>query len=155
MQKYVFLALFALFGCARKSEFDRRFAQASADLPAAVVHGEAMLGGNVRAARAAHDRAPTPRQGSMLQVAQIVEAKLPLVKRCYERAVQTGGAASGKAIVNISISTDGTVRDVRVDAPDYENSALPGCVSAAARRWTFPPAREARSVSYPFVFMAG
>ena len=154
MWKLVFLGLL-VFGCARHSEFERRFDEASADLPPAVLHREdstAAMGGNVRGAR---DRVPRPRRHELTDLSSVVEGQLPAVKRCYERAVESGGAASGKAIVNLSIGADGKVAAVRVDAPDYQNSDLPACVSSVARRWTFPPASQARSVSYPFVFMAG
>ena len=154
MRKLAFLGLL-IFGCARHSEFERRFDEASADLPPAVLHREgagAAMGGSVRGSR---DRVPPPRRHEMADLSRVVENQLPAVKRCYERAVENGGAASGKAIVNLSIDPAGKVANVRVDAPDYQNSDLPACVSSAARRWTFPPASQARSVSYPFVFMAG
>jgi hypothetical protein len=154
MSRIAFLGLL-LCSCARHSEFERRFDDASADLPPAVLHREgegAAMGGNVRGAR---DHVPPPRRRKLAEVTRVVEDQLPAVKRCYERAVQSGSAASGKAIVNLSIAASGKVSEVRVDAPDFQNSELPSCVSSAARRWTFPPAQEARSVSYPFVFMAG
>jgi len=144
-----------VFGCARHTEFERRFDEASADVPPAVLHREdatAAMGGNVRGSR---DHVPKAKRNELTDVTRVVEDQLPAVKRCYERAVQTGGSPSGKAIVNLSIGTDGKVASVRVDAPDYQDSELPACVSSAARRWTFPPGQQARSVSYPFVFMAG
>lgn len=151
------LALALLFGCARRSEFDRRFELASADVPAAILYREgagAAMGGNVRATNR-KDHAPPAHARSLTDVASVVADKLPAVKFCYQRAVDAGASPSGKAILNLSISADGKVSDARVEAPDFEGSELPSCVSARARQWTFPPAQKARSVSYPFVFMAG
>jgi hypothetical protein len=144
-----------LFACARRSDFERRFDEASADVPPAVMHREgigAAMGGNVRGAR---DHVPSPRRREMNDLSRVVANQLPAIKRCYELAVQSGGVASGKAILNLSIASDGKVSAVNVDAPDYQDSDLPACVRSVARHWTFPPASRARSVSYPFVFMAG
>src|SRR5437870_4418522 len=125
-----------IFGCVRHTEFERRFDEASADVPPAVLHREsagAAMGGSVRGSR---DRVPAARRRELTEVTRVVEDQLPAVKRCYERAVQTGGSPSGKAIVNLSIGADGKVAAVRIDAPDYQNSDLPACMSSAARRWT-------------------
>ena len=42
---------------------------------------------------------------------------------------------------------------LNVDAPAFEGTALPACISAQITRWVFPPSRQGMpAVSYPFVF---
>src|SRR5262249_26217423 len=111
---------FVVFGCARPSEFERRFNEASVDLPPAVLHHEGVRAAMGESVRGARDHVPRPRRNSLDDITRVVENQLSAVKRCYERTVQTGGAPSGKAIVNLSIGPDGKVAAVRVDAPDYQ-----------------------------------
>jgi len=144
--------------CSRTNDFDRRFEQAAADVPAAVLHHDGMgesMGGNVRGARAGRDHVPDPRLAALADVSRVVRQNLAGVKVCFERESVAGRTQGGKAIVNLSIAANGAVSEVRVDAPDFMGSELPGCVRAQATRWRFPPSKSARAVSYPFVFMAG
>jgi hypothetical protein len=43
---------------------------------------------------------------------------------------------------------------VQVDAPSFQGTALPGCLTAQVSVWTFPPSQKGSgAVSYPFVFV--
>jgi hypothetical protein len=78
------------------------------------------------------------------------------VRGCYMNMARTGQARSGKAIVSFSIGADGHPASLRVDAPAFSDTPLPGCVTAQISRWSFPRSQKGGgSVSYPFVFVGG
>jgi hypothetical protein len=89
--------------------------------------------------------------------AGVVRQNLGAVKACYQIEQRAGTVGSGKAIVTIQIDPAGTVKDVKVDAPAFESSRLPACLSGRARSWTFPKfsAPTAKTFSYPLVFVNG
>jgi hypothetical protein len=69
---------------------------------------------------------------------------------------RTGQVRSGKAIVSFAIGADGRPASVKVDAPTFHDTPLPGCVTAQIARWSFPRSQKGGgSVSYPFVFVGG
>ncbi len=90
------------------------------------------------------------------EVVKVIRQNLPAVKGCYQMEERAGAIGSGKAIVTIDIDgSSGAVTNVRIDAPAFQASRLPACVSARARAWTFPKSTATKHFSYPFVFVGG
>ena len=95
-----------------------------------------------------------PEQPSPDQVQQIIHGNLLAVRGCYMSMARTGQAKSGKAIVSFTIGADGKPAGLRVDAPTFADTPLPGCVTGQISRWEFPKSqRGGGQVSYPFVFV--
>jgi hypothetical protein len=65
---------------------------------------------------------------------------------------RTGQARSGKAIVSFNVGANGRAGGLRVDAPSFADTPLPGCVTAQGLRWEFPKSQKGGGqASYPFV----
>ena len=89
-------------------------------------------------------------------VMRVIKVGLTAVKHCYLAEEHSGNTASGKAIVTFKIQPTGSVQEVRVEAPAFQGSKLPACLSGRIRGWQFPKfSGEPMTVSYPFVFMGG
>jgi hypothetical protein len=87
-------------------------------------------------------------------VSAAVRANLPAIKACYLRLTRQGKVINGRAILSFTVHKDGSAKNVRVDAPAFEDSDLPRCMSLQVTSWTFPRSRRGGfEVSYPFVFM--
>jgi hypothetical protein len=127
--------------------------------------GEGLMG-NVRRARG--DKAPAatvaarpagsalPKEPRPDEVQQVIRQNLAGVRACYLRMARTGDQRSGKAIVSFQIGPGGEVRDTRIDAPAFEGTSLPGCVSGMVSHWAFPKSQDGGlAISYPFVFVGG
>ena len=137
-----FLALVATGGCSKGA-------------PATA----AGLMGNVT--RAPHVAPDPPRTGAaalpekleMTDISRSIRGNLTAVKVCYLRE-QRKNPRSGKAIVTFDINADGKVGDITVNAPSFQGSDLPGCVSDQVKRIAFPRFQKGpQTVSYPFVFV--
>jgi len=90
------------------------------------------------------------------EVAKVIRANLPAVKGCYAVEERNGTAASGKAIMSLQIDATGEVKGVQVDAPAFNASGLPSCLSNNAKAWKFPKFTQGpKTYSYPFVFVGG
>jgi hypothetical protein len=90
------------------------------------------------------------------QIQQIIRGNLMAVRGCFMSMARTGQARSGKAIVSFTIGADGKPAGLRVDAPSFADTPLPGCVTAQITHWEFPKSqRGGGQVSYPFVFVSG
>ncbi len=83
-------------------------------------------------------------------VAKVIAAHLAEISRCYENAMMTAGAFSGKMTVEWAISTSGTVAGSSVKDTDITNAKFGSCVLTALNGWRFPPAKARVVVSYPF-----
>jgi hypothetical protein len=127
--------------------------------------GEGLMG-NVRRARPAPPAAETPPQAATAQgvpqdlspdeVQRVIRQNLPGVRGCFLRMAQAGDQRSGKAIVSFHVGPGGDVRDTKVDAPAFEGTTLPGCVSGMVSHWAFPKSQKGGlAMSYPFVFVGG
>jgi hypothetical protein len=93
---------------------------------------------------------------SQEDVQRVIRQNLPGVRACYLRIARTGDQRSGKAIVSFEIGAAGEVKDTKVDAPSFEGTSLPGCVSGTVSRWAFPKSQQGgMAISYPFVFVGG
>lgn len=97
---------------------------------------------------------PTTPSGDDLQ--RVIRSNLTAVRGCYMSMSRTGLSRSGKAIVTFTVGADGKPADVRIDAPSFSGTPLPGCVSGQVARWSFPKSQKGGpTVSYPFVFVGG
>ena len=95
-----------------------------------------------------------PEQPSGEAVSAAVRANLPAIKACYLRLTRQGKVINGRAILSFTVHKDGSAKNVRVDAPAFEDSELPRCMSLQVTSWTFPRSKRGGfEVSYPFVFM--
>jgi len=95
-----------------------------------------------------------PEQPSGEQVQRIIRGNLMAVRGCFMSMARTGQARSGKAIVSFTIGANGRAAGLRVDAPSFADTPLPGCVTAQIAHWEFPRSqRGGGQVSYPFVFV--
>jgi hypothetical protein len=128
--------------------------------------GEGLMGNVRRASRVKSNppaEAPGEGQAGSLpvqppsdQVQSIIRGNLMAVRGCYMSMARKGLARSGKAIVSFSIGADGKTVDLKVDAPAFAGTPLPGCVTAQISHWEFPKSqRGGGQVSYPFVFVSG
>jgi hypothetical protein len=97
-----------------------------------------------------------PEQPSGELVSATVRSNVPNIKACYLRLTRQGKLISGRAILSFTVDKDGSAKDVKVEAPAFEDSDLPRCMSMQAGTWTFPRSkRGGLAVSYPFVFVGG
>ncbi len=150
---------------APSAEFDQKWAAlASKDVDAFYVEddrGEGLMG-NVRRARRAQpaeqkDDPVAPHENlSQEEIQQVIRQNLPGVKACFLRISREGEQRSGKAIVSFDVGPAGDVRDTKVDAPSFQGTSLPNCVSGMVSHWAFPKSQGGGlAVSYPFVFVGG
>ena len=152
-------------------EFDKKWAAlAQAGTEVAYIEddrGEGLMGNVRRASRvkaeppaagaeAVQNAGGLPDQPPGSEVQRIIRSNLMAVRGCYMSMARTGQARSGKAIVSFTIGADGRAADLRVEAPAFADTPLPGCVTAQVSRWEFPKSqRGGGTVSYPFVFVGG
>jgi hypothetical protein len=164
--------------CAKKAalpaptnpEFDKRWSDlATAGVEVSYIEddrGEGLMGNVRRASRvkaepptvAPADPSPSPSGLPELlpgeQVQRIIRGNLMAVRGCFMNMARTGQARSGKAIVSFTIGADGKAAGLRVDAPSFVDTPLPGCVTAQISHWEFPKSQKGGGqVSYPFVFV--
>jgi hypothetical protein len=153
------------------TEFDKKWAGlAQAGVEVSYIEddrGEGLMG-NVRRASGVKSEPPgvaeanaaapggLPDQPSGEQVQRIIHGNLMAVRGCFMSMARTGQARSGKAIVSFTIGADGRPAGLRVDAPSFVDTPLPGCVTAQISHWEFPKSQKGGGpVSYPFVFVGG
>ena len=128
--------------------------------------GEGLMGRVRRAARTVPRPTPTPPVPAPPAtdpevpngdaVAAAVRSNVPAIKACYLRLTRQGRLISGRAILSFTVEKDGSAKNVRVDAPAFEDSDLPRCMSQQVERWSFPRSKRGGfAVSYPFVFVGG
>ena len=165
--------------CAKKSapapagspEFDQKWAElAQAGIEVSYIEddrGEGLMGNVRRASRVKADPPAVaaaeanaagglPDQPPGEQVQKIIRGNLMAVRGCFMSMARTGQARSGKAIVSFTIGADGRAAGLRVDAPSFADTPLPGCVTAQVSHWEFPKSQKGGGqVSYPFVFVGG
>jgi hypothetical protein len=146
--------------------FDQKWAAlANAGADPAVIEGDSGGTALVGELRRATDQ-PTgaliagadPMKGQLPdeQVVRVIRSNLAGVKGCYQVAERTGSVGSGKAIMSVEIQGNGEVSSVSIDAPAFQSSTLPGCMSDRAKSWAFPKFTQGpKRFSYPFVFVGG
>jgi len=165
--------------CAKKAapmapsdpEFDKKWAElAQEGTEVSYIEddrGEGLMGNVRRASRVKADPpavapaeepaanpAGLPAQPPGDQVQRIIRGNLMAVRGCFMSMARTGQARSGKAIVSFTIGANGRAAGLRVDAPSFADTPLPGCVTAQVSHWEFPKSQKGGGqVSYPFVFV--
>jgi hypothetical protein len=168
---------FAGLACAKKAapaasgnpDFDKKWAElAQQGIDVSYIEddrGEGLMGNVRRASRVKADPPPSepaaapnpsglPDQPPGEQIQSIIRGNLMAVRGCFMSMARTGQARSGKAIVSFTIGADGKPAGLRVDAPTFVDTPLPGCVTAQVSHWEFPKSqRGGGQVSYPFVFV--
>ena len=159
-------------GAPGSPEFDKKWAElAQAGIEVSYIEddrGEGLMG-NVRRASRVKAEPPAlapaeanaanpgglPDQPPGEQVQRIIRGNLMAVRGCFMSMARTGQARSGKAIVSFTIGADGRAAGLRVDAPSFADTPLPGCVTAQVSHWEFPKSQKGGGqVSYPFVFVS-
>jgi TonB family protein len=85
------------------------------------------------------------------EIKSTVDGHLGDVKAC----MRDHGSATGKLVVEFSISPDGKVNEPKPKERS-SNAALDRCIASAFTKWTFPKPRGGvlMGVDYPFVFSA-
>jgi outer membrane biosynthesis protein TonB len=96
--------------------------------------------------------------GSMdrAEILKVVNAHLAEIRRCYQKAVISGTASSGKAVFEWTIKGPGSVAGVRVKVSSLKNVTVESCIMDSIKKWKFPAVKGGGSVvvSFPFVFSA-
>jgi hypothetical protein len=106
--------------------------------------------------RQGNDPSGLPAMPNPDEVQRVIKQNLAGVKSCYMRVSRDGEGRSGKAIVSFKIGASGKVEDLRIDAPAFTGTTLPGCVTGQITHWEFPASRKGGfAISYPFVFVGG
>lgn len=86
-------------------------------------------------------------------VAKVINAHFQEVRGCYERALLKEPGLSGKAVLEWTISTRGSVTATRTKSSTLRNAEVEGCILRAIKAWRFPPARGGSVIiTYPFLF---
>jgi hypothetical protein len=99
---------------------------------------------------------PLPPTPNPEEVQKVIRQNLASLKSCYSRMARDGNARSGKAIVSFEIGADGHAQALKVEAPAFQGTSLPGCVGGQIARLEFPKSQQGGlNVSYPFVFVGG
>lgn len=147
-------------------EFDQKWsALAEQDVEVFYIEddrGEGLMG-NVRRARKSSSDTPAgkgsdsmPPRLSHEDAQRVIKQNLAGVRACFLRLGKGGDQRSGKAIVSFEIGPAGDVKDIRVDAPAFKGTSLPGCVLGMVSHWVFPKSQKGGlAISYPFVFVGG
>jgi TonB family protein len=86
------------------------------------------------------------------QIQNVVRAKMPQVRACYERELKRHDGLKGKVVLGWTIRPDGSVGGVRVVRNTTRNAEMTPCMLRAVSEWRFPRAAEPFDVEYPFVF---
>ena len=151
------------------SEFDRKWtALAATDVETFYVgddRGEGLMG-NVRrtkrpikvalVTKGALNPNSAPEVPSPEEIEHVIRQNLAGVSACYLRLSRAGDQRSGKAIVSFQVGAAGDVQNTKVEAPAFDGTTLPSCVSGLVSRWAFPKsAKGGLAISYPFVFVGG
>ena len=175
----VFTLILGGLSCAKNSaptasgnaEFDKNWADlAQMGIEVSYIEddrGEGLMGNVRRASRVKAEPPVVPQAAANVasgnglpvqppgeQVQRTIRGNLMSVRGCFMSMARTGQARSGKAIVSFTIGADGRAAGLRVDAPSFVDTPLPGCVTAQVSHWEFPKSQKGGGqVSYPFVFV--
>ncbi len=87
------------------------------------------------------------------KVARVINSNLQAVRACYERALLRDPGLAGKAVLEWSINTSGTVVTAKTKSSTLRNAEVEGCILRSIKTWKFPAAKGGKViVTYPFVF---
>ena len=72
---------------------------------------------------------------------------------CYAEAVRKGELPKGKMEVEITIGASGSVTQVNIDSPGFQDSAMADCTIRRVKNWKFPKFNGSPvPVSFPLIF---
>jgi class 3 adenylate cyclase len=90
------------------------------------------------------------------EMVSMVQARIGLIKYCYERELRKEPKLRGKLVIKLKVDTDGTVKEAQVkrDASTLRNEAMYACVEAAFLSLNLGRGvAEAATFEYPFMFV--
>jgi outer membrane biosynthesis protein TonB len=86
-------------------------------------------------------------------IQQVIAAHRAEARNCFERELQQTPELAGRLTLVFGIEPSGRVSRADVKDSTLSSPRVGSCLSAAARRWTFPPTEgKVVTVAYPFVF---
>ena len=88
-------------------------------------------------------------------IRRYVKRNLPRVRGCYERALLSNPALSGKVELHFTIAPDGRTSDVSVDGA-LDSPAVRACIAEDLAQWEFPAVPDGGNtrVNYPLTLVA-
>lgn len=96
--------------------------------------------------------------GSLSQedVLRVINSNINAIQACYERALMSNPTLSGRIAMDWTVSSSGTVKDVRVRSSTMGNPQVADCMSEKIKRWKFPrPKGGEAQITFPFLFRSG
>lgn len=96
----------------------------------------------------------TPTAGPLTapEVDRVMRSRLGSIRMCQAQAERRARLPSGKVIVRFDIGTNGSVENVQVSGPQFDQTSLLSCISSTVRHMTFRPSTQPFAAAYPFVF---
>lgn len=118
-----------------------------------------IIGSNLQAAQESDEpAAPPPKReasGSLSpsKLRPIFSEHNSAMQSCYERELKKDSNLEGKAVLELTIATDGSVRRAQVTSGTLRSEGVHDCLEQNARQWTFPePDGGAARVRKPYSF---
>ncbi len=96
--------------------------------------------------------------GSLSQedVLRVINSNIHAIQACYERALMSTPTLSGRIAMDWTVSSSGSVKNVRVRSSTMGNPKVADCMSAQIKRWKFPrPKGGEAQITFPFLFRSG
>jgi outer membrane biosynthesis protein TonB len=94
-------------------------------------------------------------QGGMSRAAvkRVIDQHLDEITMCYETALLSNLAISGRVVFEWKILRSGRVGEIKIVASNINSNEIHECIKASIKGWQFPRPKGAEVVvSYPFVF---
>ncbi len=87
----------------------------------------------------------------------VVKRRLPSIRHCYQRALQSDPGLGGKVVVAFTIARDGTVSAASLAEDGVDDASVRSCLRAVFFTLKFPEPKGGGvvDVRYPFVFSQG
>ena len=142
------LLLAVALGCASAGQNDRAVDRASARHATTRSAGPTTFEASAGAAQMGLENEAGVYDGKDIE--ETMNAHLPAVRSCYERAGHAQRYAAGKVTLRFLVAGDGAPRDVLVVANDLGNFAVERCVVELARRIQFPPPEGRKSTTFEY-----
>ncbi|MBI5509558.1 MAG: zinc-ribbon domain-containing protein [Deltaproteobacteria bacterium] len=75
---------------------------------------------------------------------------------CLTESMRKGEKLSGKMEIFLTIAPDGSVPEVKIEAPEFRSTQMAGCAVRRIKSWKFPRFNgEPVTVSYPYLLQMG
>lgn len=95
---------------------------------------------------------PAPDQPANKTVADAIRERLPPLQSCYKDALAARPGLTGHHVYTIEINPSGTLTTVTIDDDTLQSNEVSVCARAKIAMWTFPPMKEAGSVTFTVVY---